>query len=483
MALIKGKQIQGWSTTGGKLESAIGDAGKILVVDAAGEFQKVLPSGDVALSTAGALTLNPTVVDTAELADNAVTLAKMADDSVGTTELIDSAVQTAKLQDAAVTTVKIADAAGSGTGVTLAKLDPDLVSTDLSGNVDDTSFATAKAAKDYTDSVAQGLDIKDSVRVASAVNVDLSSDLSLASIDGVNLAVGDRVLLKDQTTASENGIYVVAAGAGSTARSDAFPSGYNAAGAFMFVEEGTLYQDTGWVCSSDNGSDVVGTDDLTFTQFSAAGVVNAGVALSKSGTDLNLDINSIASTLLLGFADVQNDILAVHDASEDQIKKISIGDLVTSSISTNFSGLSSDAGKISVLVYQNSGITIDQNGGVAADLSSDESLFIRNGDGIQAPVMQLDSAASAVATQGQTTGVAISLKPAAESAVAVFLNGVKLKLAGAAGVGDCYFKDSAGLGIRTLDTIVATDVLWWDSADFDLDANDLIEIHYTAFNL
>ena len=479
MALIKGKQIQGWSTTGGKLEAAVGDAGKILVVDPAGEFQKVLPSGDVALSTAGALSLNPGVVDTAELADNAVTLAKMADNSVDTAELVDGAVQTAKLEDAAVTTAKLADAAGSGTGVTLAKLDPDLVATDLSGAVDDTSFATAKAAKDYADSVAQGLDIKDSVRVLADSNIDLTSDLSTASIDGVALSAGDRILLKAQTTGSENGVYVVAAGAGNTARSAAFPAGYNAAGAFMFVEEGNTYQDTGWVCSSDNGSDVVGTDALVFTQFSAAGVVNAGVALSKSGNDIDLDINSITTALNLGGVDTQNDLFAIYDADANEIKKVSTISAFGSALGNH---LEVDGATVNVMIHADEGLKSGAAGGIALDLNTEQSLKIGAGTGLQAPVMQLDSAASAVATQGQTTGVAISLEPAADSAVAVFLNGVKLKLAGAAGTGDCYFKDSAGTAIRALADITSTDVLWWDSADFNLDANDLIEIQYTAFN-
>lgn len=140
------------------------------------------------------------------------------------------------------------------------------------------------ANKRYVDSVAQGLDVKQSVRFATPINFT-SLNGNLGAIDGVNPSDGDRVLVKSQTTASENGIYIINL-SGAWARADDFDSSDNVTGgAFVFVEEGTTYADSGWVVTSD-GSINVGTDDINFAQFSGAGQINAGNGLEKSGNTL-----------------------------------------------------------------------------------------------------------------------------------------------------------------------------------------------------
>ena len=140
------------------------------------------------------------------------------------------------------------------------------------------------ANKRYVDSVAQGLDVKQSVRFATPINFT-SLNGNLGAIDGVNPSDGDRVLVKSQTTASENGIYIINL-SGAWARADDFDSSDNVTGgAFVFVEEGTAYADSGWVVTSD-GSINVGTDDINFAQFSGAGQINAGNGLEKSGNTL-----------------------------------------------------------------------------------------------------------------------------------------------------------------------------------------------------
>lgn len=129
------------------------------------------------------------------------------------------------------------------------------------------------ANKSYVDGVAQGLDVKNSVRLASTGNIANLSDGcdAGAAIDGVNLVAGDRVLLKDQSTASENGIYVVAGDGVAPSRSADMAAASNAAGVFVFVEEGTTNADKGFVCTSNSSSSSVGTNNLTFSQFSSAG--------------------------------------------------------------------------------------------------------------------------------------------------------------------------------------------------------------------
>jgi len=149
------------------------------------------------------------------------------------------------------------------------------------------------ATKSYVDSVAEGLDVKDSVHVASTANIASLSDGcdAGATIDGVTLVAGDRVLLKDQSTASQNGIYVVAADGVSPSRGADMEAASSAAGVFVFVEEGTANADAGFVCTSNAGADTVGTHSLAFTQFSGAGQITAGSALTKSGNTLNVAVD------------------------------------------------------------------------------------------------------------------------------------------------------------------------------------------------
>ena len=156
--------------------------------------------------------------------------------------------------------------------------------TSLATPVSDSDAAT----KAYVDSTAEGLDVKQSVKVASTANLTLSGT---QTVDGVSLSADDRVLVKDQSTASQNGLYKVVSG-GSWTRTDDMAAGSDAAGAFVFVEQGSAASDTGWVCSSDKGSAVTGTNNLAFTQFSSSGDVTAGDGLDKSGTELSLDLKS-----------------------------------------------------------------------------------------------------------------------------------------------------------------------------------------------
>lgn len=151
--------------------------------------------------------------------------------------------------------------------------------TGLADPVDDQDAAT----KAYVDAARSGLDVKQSVRAATTANITLSGT---QTIDGVALSVGDRVLVKNQTDATKNGIYIVAAGAWSRA-TDADEPNEVSPGLFLFVEEGTVNADNGFVITSDAPL-AVGTDPLTFTQFSGAGMIIAGDALTKSGNRLDV---------------------------------------------------------------------------------------------------------------------------------------------------------------------------------------------------
>ena len=163
------------------------------------------------------------------------------------------------------------------------------------------------ATKNYVDAVKTGLDVKDSVIVTttgnltgtyangtSGVGATLTNSGTQAAltIDSRVLTVGDRVLVKDQTTGLQNGFYkVTTVGTASTnwvltRTLDADQDSEITPGAFTFVEEGTIGGNNGYVCTNV-GAITVGTTPITFVQFSGAGSVIAGDGLTKTGNTLN----------------------------------------------------------------------------------------------------------------------------------------------------------------------------------------------------
>ena len=149
------------------------------------------------------------------------------------------------------------------------------------------------ATKAYVDGVAQGLDIKASCRAATTANITLSG---AQTIDGVAVIAGDRVLVKNQSSAADNGIYVAAAGAWSRA-ADA-NTWDELVGAFTFIEDGTTNDNSGWVCAVAPGG-ALGVTAVTFEQFSGAGQVIAGTGMTKTGNTLNVNTAS-ASRIVVG---------------------------------------------------------------------------------------------------------------------------------------------------------------------------------------
>ena len=159
-----------------------------------------------------------------------------------------------------------------------------------SGYKDRTGFgATSLVSKEYVDAVKVGLDFKDSVRVATTANISLSS--APAAIDGVTLSSDDRVLVKDQSTGSQNGLYVFnGSGSAMTRATDADANAEVTSGMFTFVTEGSTNADSGFVLTTD-GSITVGTTALAFAQFSGAGQITAGAAMTKTGNTLDVAVD------------------------------------------------------------------------------------------------------------------------------------------------------------------------------------------------
>ena len=182
------------------------------------------------------------------------------------------------------------------------------------------SNAADVATKSYVDATKSGLDVKDSVRVATTANITIASDLNVGdSIDGVTLADGDRVLVKNQSTGSENGIYT--AGASPARATDFDADSEVTAGAFFFVEEGTVNADSGFVVSTDDDI-TVGSTAITFTQFSGTGQIVAGSGLDKTGNTLSVNVDD--STL-----EINSDTLRIKTSYTGQSSITTLGTIAT----------------------------------------------------------------------------------------------------------------------------------------------------------
>lgn len=204
-----------------------------------------------------------------------------------------------------------------------------------SGYKNRTGFgANSLVSKEYVDAIKQALDVKDSVRLATTANLasnynnaggTLTNSGSNAALqlDGVTVVAGNRILVKDQSSAAENGIYVVTTvGDGSTAwvltrADDANVSAEMTGGVFTFVEEGTVGADNGYVFTH-NGAPTLGTTALTVSQFSGAGQIVAGDALSKSGNTLNVNDDNIT-------VEVNSDALRIKGISATAVGDLLIG--------------------------------------------------------------------------------------------------------------------------------------------------------------
>ena len=291
----------------------LADADLIIVDDAAGGTNRkstltrvkkyiysAISSG-ATVTNSGALTLANTSVTNAMLAGS-IANAKLTNSAVtvGSTSISLGATQTAI---AGITELDVDNVNVNGNTISTTNtngnlvLDPNGTGTIDVSSARITSLATPTgstdaATKAYVDAQLQGLDVKQSVRVATTANGTLSSAFANGqTVDGITLATNDRILIKDQSTGSENGIYTVNASGAPTRATDFDANSEVTGGAFFFAEEGTTNADNGFVLTND-GAITLGTTALTFTQFSGAGQVIAGSALTKSGNTLNVAVDN-----------------------------------------------------------------------------------------------------------------------------------------------------------------------------------------------
>jgi hypothetical protein len=157
---------------------------------------------------------------------------------------------------------------------------------------------TDAATKAYVDAVSEGLHIHEAAKVYVGTNITIATDLEAGDIiDGVTLAAGMRVLVNGQTTQSQNGVYVVAVSGGPTRALDFDTPNEVKSGDFIFVSSGTSYGNTGWVQTLAPAT--IGTDAISFTQFSGAGTYLAGAGLTLSGSTFSVDVTPTSGSASL----------------------------------------------------------------------------------------------------------------------------------------------------------------------------------------
>jgi hypothetical protein len=183
------------------------------------------------------------------------------------------------------------------------------------GTPDQADHAATKA---YVDGIAEGLHIHASVVAATTANINISTDLMVGDlIDGVTLAATNRVLVKNQDTASQNGIYEVQS-SGAAIRAADFDTAVEVDGGdFVFVSGGSTQADTGWVQTSESVV-TIGSDPISFTQFSGAGTFLAGNGLELNGNIFSIDETITATRGYVNdeISDLDTDLRAYADQAE-----------------------------------------------------------------------------------------------------------------------------------------------------------------------
>lgn len=223
------------------------------------------------------------------------------------------------------------------------------------------------ATKSYVDLVKQGMYVKDSVIVGTLIPHTLNTDFHVgATIDSYVLSLGDRILIKNQADPIENGIYTITNS--TPVRTEDFKIGEEVSGFFVFIEQGFNNSNTGWICNSPNGSDIVGTNPITFTQFTGIGSAIAGngisidvntISVNIDNSSLEYDLNNnirlsqnIIGTGLLGGSGVilQTDPNQSH---VNQLGNIVVGEWNATSIGVQFGGTGQSEFSPGTILYGN----------------------------------------------------------------------------------------------------------------------------------
>ncbi len=242
---------------------------------------------------------------------------------------------------------------------------------------------TDAATKAYVDALTAGLSWKQAVRAATTANVSLSTDLEAGdTLDGVLLAAGDRVLVKNQTAASENGIYVVQA-SGAAVRATDMDVAAEFSGAAVFVKEGTANADSGWTQQAEVTT--LGTDNVTWSQFSGSATYTWGTGLILSGN--TVDVNLGAGIAQLPSDEVGIDLRdptngALILTTDGSTRSTASGSALyllldpAGALAQNSAGLKVNAASVTNAMLVNSSISFNTDGGTPDVVSLGETLQI-----------------------------------------------------------------------------------------------------------
>lgn len=404
-------------------------------------------TGNVSFSTDGVtftLSVDDGAINEAKIADGAITSNKLAEGAIGATAIADGSITSAKLDPESTFNFDTSDN-GDGRPVIAVYGTP-------SSDYDVVNKA-------YVDSVATGLDFKQSVIMVIDYNIDLQ-DQPFANpnptlIDGS----GDqyRLLLLGQTNPVENGIYSVVDNTSPNISidraTDANTSDNFTTGAFVYVESGD-YQGAGYVLQSnqDGTSPVLGDDDINFVQFNGATSLTAGEGITKpSANEIAVKVDENSSALYF----LQDNSLALH--------------LNSSALYIDINGLSVNT--------SGSGIQIGEGG---IELIVDNQSVIVNGDNqLQSAIMHSDTLSGSLSSSSGNTGFTIARDPVAGGKILLLVNGIAQRIGNGTTLGcDAHFQ--RGASVLTLDQLVAGDQLYWNSstAGFVLEGTDYIDLVY-----
>ena len=400
---------------------------------------------------------------------------------MGNTQIINGTIENNQIAAAAaIATTKLAD------GLNFIKKDGSVTMTGdfnmgahVISNLAEPTLDHHAATKFYVDSTAQGLIVKDAARLATTANLNatyegtghtLTGNANGAlSVDGKLTAVGNRILVKDQTTASQNGVYeVTEVGDASNpfvltraADMDGSPASEIKGGVFTFIQEGTVNSDSGWVVISD-GAITLDSSAVEWTQFSGAGQVTAGLGLIKTGN--TLDVN-VAST---GGIEVNGDAVQIKLAANSGLNTTANGLSVDSTLAGN--GLVLTAGALDINLAANGGLQLNSDE-LAIKLDSSSALVLTSGglavdSSIAGAGLAFNSGVVSIAASAAGNGLSLTagvldINIAAAGGLQIVTDNVGIKLAANSGL------SLSGSGL-TVDPSIAGNGLTWTSGVLSL---------------